>query len=217
MKSIKIVKSFDEQLYSFFVREIERQHVTLSFIPDENSTSPLCASIMGSVLVNSANSLLLGKYNVLEKITNDRLCEVFGADHATVKNVTIETASRVVFKALTTRGDIVMSLDMRKKEHCNSENLVFRFINFGIDPEKQILDMNEIEKLAKENRPKLIIVSPINYPLAVDYERFSSIAKSVGAYKIRRCGNLLNAWRHAGTSGSNHSVQEGTCSCHLPF
>ena len=65
MKSLKIVKSFDDSLYSYFVKEIERQHVTLSFIPDENSTSPICAAIMGSILINSSHSSVLGKGNTL--------------------------------------------------------------------------------------------------------------------------------------------------------
>ncbi|MBQ3677891.1 MAG: hypothetical protein II929_00050 [Succinivibrio sp.] len=182
MKSLKIVKSFDDSLYSYFVKEIERQHVTLSFIPDENSTSPVCAAIMGSVLVNSSNSIVLGKGNTLETLTCERLCDVFGAEFATVKTVTIEAASRVVFKALTTRGDVVMSLDLRKKEHCNSENLAFQFVNFGIDPETQTFNMKEIEAIAKKNKPKLIIVSPVNYPLSIDFAKFSKIAKEVGAY-----------------------------------
>jgi len=182
MKSLKIVKSFDDSLYSYFVKEIERQHVTLSFIPDENSTSPICAAIMGSILINSSNSSVLGKGNTLETLTCERLCDVFGSDFATVKTVTIEAASRVVFKALTTRGDVVMSLDLRKKEHCNSENLAFQFVNFGIDPETQAFNMDEIEEIAKKNKPRLIIVSPVNYPLAIDFEKFSKIAKQVGAY-----------------------------------
>ena len=56
MNSIELVKNFDKDLYAYFVKEIERQHASISFIPDENSTSPICAAIMGSVLVNSASA-----------------------------------------------------------------------------------------------------------------------------------------------------------------
>ena len=134
MNSIELVKNFDKDLYAYFVKEIERQHASISFIPDENSTSPICAAIMGSVLVNSASALTLGRTDNLEQLTVSRLCELFDAPFATVKTITIEAASRVVFKALTQRGDVVMSLDLRKKEHCNSENLAYRFVNFGIEP-----------------------------------------------------------------------------------
>ena len=79
MNSLGIIKSFDKDLYSYFVKEIERQHGSISFIPDENSTSPICASIMGSILVNSVNTLTLGKVDSLEALTVKRLCEVFDA------------------------------------------------------------------------------------------------------------------------------------------
>lgn len=181
MNSLGVIKNFDKDLYAYFVKEIERQHGSISFIPDENSTSPICASIMGSILVNSVNTLTLGKVDSLEALTVKRLCEVFEAPFASVKTVTIEAASRVVFNALTSRGDVIMSLDLRKKEHCNTENLAFRFVNFGIDPETQELNMDHVEKLALENRPKLIIISPVNYSLPIDFLRFSKIAKEVGA------------------------------------
>src|SRR5574344_280220 len=181
MNSLNLVKQFDKELYSYFVKEIERQHASISFIPDENSTSPICASIMGSVLVNSSNSLNLGKTDTLEKLVVTRLCDVFDAPFATVKTITIEAASRVVFKALTQRGDVVMSLDLRKKEHCNNETLVYRFVNFGIDPQTQELNMDEIEALAVKNKPKLIIVSPVNYSMPIDFERFQKIAKENGS------------------------------------
>ena len=181
MNSIELVKNFDKDLYAYFVKEIERQHASISFIPDENSTSPICAAIMGSVLVNSASALTLGRTDNLEQLTVSRLCELFDSPFATVKTITIEAASRVVFKALTQRGDVVMSLDLRKKEHCNSENLAYRFVNFGIEPDTQELNMDEIESLAKKNKPKMIIFSPVNYSLHVDFERLSKIAKENGA------------------------------------
>lgn len=177
MNSIELVKNFDKDLYAYFVKEIERQHASITFIPDENSTSPICAAIMGSVLVNSASALTLGRTDNLEQLAVSRLCELFEAPYASVKTITIEAASRVVFKALTQRGDVVMSLDLRKKEHCNSENLAYRFVNFGIDPESQELNYDEIEELARKNKPKLIIFSPVNYSLIVDFERLSKIAK----------------------------------------
>ena len=158
MNSIELVKNFDKDLYSYFVKEIEKQHASVSFIPDENSTSPVCAAIMGSVLVNStsSSSLTLGRVNDLEKLTTDRLCKIFCAPFATVKTITIEAASRVVFKALTSRGDVVMSLDLRKKEHCNSENLAFRFVNYGVEPDTQELDMNKVEAIAKANQKNVV-------------------------------------------------------------
>lgn len=181
MNLLNIIQGFDSELYSFYEGELERQYYSLSFIPDENSISPLCSAAMGNVLINTQHSTPYANGNFIEKLTAKRVCELFNGEHANVKSITIEAASRVVFQALVQRGDTVMSLDLRKKEHCNSESLAYHFINFGLDPSSQHLDYDAIEKSVQENKPKLIIVSPINYPQPIDYERFGKIAADVGA------------------------------------
>ncbi|MBQ9273851.1 MAG: hypothetical protein IJ228_03485 [Succinivibrio sp.] len=181
MNPTSLLRGFDDELQTYFEKEIERQNSSLSFIPDENSTSPLCAAIMGSVLINALTSPSLNRAEHLESITQRRLCELFGAEHANIKTLNIEAASRVVFHALTQRGDVVMSLDMRKREHCNSPDLSFRFVNFGVDPITQTLDLDALERQAVQCKPNLIILSPVNYPLNIDYERIFKIARNVGA------------------------------------
>ncbi len=175
MNLLNIIHGFDSELYNFYESELERQYYSLSFIPDENSISPLCSATMGNVLVNTQHSTPYSNGNFIEKLTAKRVCELFNGEHANVKSLTIEAASRVVFQALVQRGDTVMSLDLRKKEHCNSESLVYHFVNFGLDPKTQHLDYDAIEKSVAENKPKLIVVSPINYPQPIDYERFGKI------------------------------------------
>lgn len=182
MDLLKVAAEFDPELNEFFTKETARQLNTLSFIPDENSISPACATVLGNVWVSSSNSTSLGRTDELEKIVEKRLCEVFNSPCASVRTVTIEAASRVVFNALTERGDVVMSLDLRKKEHCNSEHLAFRFVNFGINNDTREINMKEVEKLAKENKPRLIVVSPVNYSQKIDFKHLSKIAKDVGAY-----------------------------------
>ena len=181
MNPLCLLENFDKELYGFFKNALSRQEHSLSFIPDENATSPVSASLMGDILVNFTENLILNRSESLESLTCKRICELFGVQRANVRTLSIEAASRVVFQALASRGDVVMSLDLRKKEHCNSENLVYRFVNFGVDPSTQVLDMDVVEKQAKQYRPHLIIISPINYPLDIDYERLSEIAKSCGA------------------------------------
>ena len=181
MNPLCLLENFDKELYGFFKNALSRQEHSLSFIPDENATSPISASLMGDILVNFTENLILNRSESLESLTCKRICELFGAQRANIRTVSIEAASRVVFQALASRGDVVMSLDLRKKEHCNSENLVYRFVNFGVDPSTQVLDMDAVERQAKQCKPHLIIISPINYPLDIDYERLSEIAKSCGA------------------------------------
>lgn len=181
MDLLNIIRGFDGELYDYFEKELERQYYSLSFIPDENSISPLCAATQGSVLINSQSLSAFVQHKTLEQLAVERICSLFDGEHANVKAITIEDASRVVFQALMQRGDVVMSLDQRKKEHCNSESLAYRFVNFGIDPVTQKLDLDAIENKVKETKPKMVIVSPINYPLPIDYERFAQIAHEVGA------------------------------------
>ncbi len=181
MNPLNVIRGFDPDLYTYFEKELEHQNLSLSFIPDENTTSPLCAAIMGSVLVNSTKNAATNRTQGLEALVERRICELFHAEHANIRTITIEAASRVVFQSLTRRGDVVMSLDLRKKEHCNSENLAYRFVNFAMDSQCHCLNYDAIEKQAMECRPQLIIVSPINYPLNIDYERFAKIARACGA------------------------------------
>lgn len=181
MNPLNVIRGFDPDLYTYFEKELEHQNLSLSFIPDENTTSPLCAAIMGSVLVNSTKNAATNRTIGLEALVAKRICDLFNAEHANIRTITIEAASRVVFQSLTRRGDVVMSLDLRKKEHCNSENLAYRFVNFTMDSQSHGLDYDAIEKQAMECRPQLIIVSPINYPLNIDYERFATIARACGA------------------------------------
>ena len=181
MNPLNVIRGFDPDLYAYFEKELEHQRLSLSFIPDENSTSPLCAAIMGSVLVNTTKTSGYALDAGLETLTAKQICSLFNADHANIRTISIEAASRCVFQSLTKRGDIVMSLDLRKKEHCNSENLAYRFVNFSIDPKTQRLDMDKVEAQAKSCRPQMIVLSPINYPLQIDYARFAQIAKECGA------------------------------------
>lgn len=181
MDLLNIIRGFDGELYDYFERELERQYYSLSFIPDENSISPLCAATQGSVLINAQTVSAFVQHKSLEQLAIERICMLFNGEHANVKAITIEDASRVVFQALLQRGDVVMSLDQRKQEHCNSEALAYRFVNFGLDPNTQKLNLDAIEEQVKSTQPKMVIVSPINYPLPIDYERIAEIAHSVGA------------------------------------
>lgn len=181
MNLLNIIRGFDIELYDYFEKELERQYYSLSFIPDENSITPLCSATLGNVYVNAQRTTAFSFSKSLEQMASERICQLFGCEHANVKSVTIEDASRVVLQALMQRGDVVMSLDLRKKEHCNSESLAYRFVNFGVDPKTQHLDLDAIEKQVKDNKPRLIILSPINYPQPIDYERFAKMASDVGA------------------------------------
>lgn len=180
---ISTIAAFDPELYGFFQDELQKQKYTLSLMSEENYMSPLSSYLEGSILTNT----LMTHHDEevpkgLEKITLRRINELFGSEHANIRTGNIAVASRVIFYSLVKKGDTILSLDFRKQDHCNNENLKFNFVNFSIDPQSQILDLDSVEALAKKYKPKMLIFSPVNYPKIIDYKRLSEIAHSVGAY-----------------------------------
>lgn len=181
--AITTIASFDSELYTFFQEEVERQKYTLSLMSEENYSSPLSTYLEGSILTNTLTTHHdEARPTGLEKITIDRINALFGSEHATIRLESIAAASRVVFYSLAKKGDTILSLDNRKSDHCNSKNLDFNFVKFSIDPKTEMIDLNKVEALAKECKPKVIIFSPVNYPRVIDYKKLSEIAQSVGAY-----------------------------------
>ena len=96
MNLLNVIRGFDTELYDYYEEELERQYYSLSFIPDENSMSPLCAATLGNVLVNEEHNNTFSSTNILEEIVTKRICGIFNCEHANVKCITIEAASRVV-------------------------------------------------------------------------------------------------------------------------
>ncbi|WP_196592730.1 serine hydroxymethyltransferase [Pectinatus sottacetonis] len=182
-KILSSIAAFDPQLYNYFQDELQKQKYALSLMPEENYTSPLSAYLEGSILSNTSMTHHDEEAPAgLESITVSRVNKLYGSEHASIRTSNIAAASRVVFYSLLKKGDTVLSLDNRKKDHCNSESLQFNFVKFSIDPHEQRIKLDQVEKLANEHKPKIIIFSPVNYPRIVDYKHLSDIAKSVGAY-----------------------------------
>lgn len=181
--AISTIASFDPELYTYFQEEIQRQKYTLSLMSEENYSSPLSSYLEGSILTNTLTTHHdEAKPTGLEAITLSRINKLFGSEHATIRLESISVRSRVVFYSLAKKGDTILSLDNRKKDHCNSKNLEFNFVRFSIDSKTQILNLNKIEQIANEQKPKVIIFSPVNYPRVTDYKRLAQIAHNVGAY-----------------------------------
>lgn len=181
--ALSTIASFDTELYTFFQEEVQRQKYTLSFMPEENYSSPLSTYLEGSILSNTLTTHHdEAKPTGLEEITINRINKLFGSEHAVIRLESIAAASRVVFYSLAKKGDTILSLDNRKSDHCNSKNLEFNFVRFSIDPKTQLLNLDRVEQIAKEHKPKVIIFSPVNYPRVIDYERLAKIAHDIGAY-----------------------------------
>ena len=175
--------AFDPEIYGLLQEEIQKQRFTLSLLPTSNAVSPFSAYLKGSIFGNGQLDYhAVQSHMKLEEIAETRAAKLFGADHAIVRISDIAAASRVVFQALATTGGTILSFNRRKLELCIGEHLQYDFISFSIEPETEQIDLARVEQLAKARKPRLIIYSPVNYPLHLDYARLKEIAKAAGAY-----------------------------------
>ena len=126
--------------------------------------------------------------DIAENIARERACKLFGADHANVQPHSGAQANMAVYFALVKPGDTVMGMNLDQGGHLthgspvNMSGSYFNIVPYGLDPETEKIDYDEVLRLAKECRPKMIIAGASAYPRAIDFERFSNIAKEVGAY-----------------------------------
>ena len=186
MKRAEVVshlKTFDPEIYNLLEEERQRQHYTLSLMPNMNAMSPFAKYLEGSVLTNSFfdrhDETTSGGLH-LDAIVRRRAMELFHSDHAIVRLGNIVAASRVVFQALLEPGDTVLSFNLRKKDHVTG--LSYNFENYGIEPGSQEIDWGAVRAQAERVKPRLIIFSPVSYPRTINYQILYEIAQTVDAY-----------------------------------
>lgn len=194
--SFQAVKLFDPEMAELVEAEEERQKSSLSLIVSENYASPLAAGLEGTVLVNKnaqgypATRLVGGCeiVNRIEELANQRVKDLFGCEHVNLQSMSASIANEAVFQALLNYGDTVLALGTELGGHithgdtCNMTGRLYHVVHYGFSRETEQIDMAEVERLAEEFQPKMIICGSGAYPRLVDYEGFSRIAKKVGAY-----------------------------------
>lgn len=193
--SIGFVKNYDEELANAMGDELARQKRNLELIASENIVSPAVMAAMGSVLTNKYAEGYPGKryyggceyVDVVETIAINRAKELFGAEYVNVQPHSGAQANTAVYFALLEPGDTVLGMSLDNGGHLthgspvNISGKYFNFVPYGVNSDGRI-DYDALEKLAKENNPKLIVAGASAYPRAIDFKRLSEIAKSVGAY-----------------------------------
>ncbi len=178
------------------IREEERrQNTTLQLIASENFTSPAVMAAQATVLTNKyAEGYPAKRYyggngvvDQAEDLARQRVCALFGADHANVQPHSGANANLAAYVALLEPGDTVMGLRLDQGGHLTHGSPVnvtgkwWNFVSYGVDAATETLDYEAIAKLATEHRPKLIVAGATAYPRTIDFERFRTIADSVGA------------------------------------
>jgi len=178
----------DPQIAKLIDLETERQKTSLEMIPSENHSSLAVREALGSLLTDKYAEGYPGKryyaglkyYDILEDLCRERAKKLFKVAHANVQPYSGSPANAAVYMAVCEPGDVIMGMALPMGGHLTHGWKV----NFSVNEKTHLLDYGEIEKLAKENKPKLIFVGATAYPRIFDWKKLGDIADSVGAYLV---------------------------------
>ena len=193
LTNLKIV---DPEIQKAIDQELSRQREKLEMIASENIVSTAVMQAQGSILTNKYAEGYPGKryyggceyVDVVEQLAIDRAKKLFGAEYANVQPHSGAQANTAVYFALLQPGDTILGMNLTDGGHLthgspvNISGKYFKIIPYGVDKETERIDYDELERLAKEHQPKLIVGGASAYSRVIDFERMAQIAKSVGAY-----------------------------------
>ncbi|MDA8067966.1 MAG: serine hydroxymethyltransferase [Actinomycetota bacterium] len=186
----------DPEIASILARELERQQRTLEMIASENFVPVSVLEAQGSVLTNKYAEGYPGRryyggceyVDQSEQLAIDRAKALFGAEHANVQPHAGAQANIAVYHALLTPGDKLMGLELAHGGHLthgmklNASGRLYEIVTYGVDRDSSLIDMDEVARIARAERPKMIVAGWSAYPRQLDFERFREIADEVGAY-----------------------------------
>ncbi len=190
------LRQFDPEVYAAISREVGRQSGTLEMIASENFVSRAVLEAMGTPLTNKYAEGYPGKryyggcefVDQAEELARQRACELFGAEHANVQPHAGSQANMAVYMALLQPGDTVLGMDLTHGGHLthgskvNFSGILYNVVAYGVRKEDRLLDYEQVERLAAEHKPKMIVAGASAYPREIDFPRLRQIADSVGAY-----------------------------------
>ena len=196
MDLLKNLDVVDTEIQEAINKELSRQRDKLEMIASENIVSKAVMQAQGSVLTNKYAEGYPGKryyggceyVDVVEQLAIDRAKKLFGAEYANVQPHSGAQANTAVYFALLEPGDTILGMNLTDGGHLthgspvNISGKYFKIIPYGVDKETERIDYDELERLAKEHQPKLIVGGASAYSRVIDFERMAQIAKSVGAY-----------------------------------
>ena len=190
------LKTVDPEIQKAIDQELSRQREKLEMIASENIVSTAVMQAQGSILTNKYAEGYPGKryyggceyVDIVEQLAIDRAKKLFGAKYANVQPHSGAQANTAVYFALLQPGDTILGMNLTDGGHLthgspvNISGKYFKIIPYGVDKETERIDYDELERLAKEHQPKLIVGGASAYSRVIDFERMAQIAKSVGAY-----------------------------------
>ncbi|MBO5007432.1 MAG: serine hydroxymethyltransferase [Clostridia bacterium] len=213
MYSTEEVRKIDPEVAEAIEAEVNRQRNKIELIASENFVSNAVIEAMGTPLTNKYAEGYPGKryyggcenVDVVERLAIERAKELFGAEHANVQPHSGAQANMAVFFAVLNPGDTVLSMSLAHGGHLshgspvNMSGKYFNIVPYGVQEDTSVVDYDEIRKIALECKPKMIVAGASAYPRILDFEKFSAIAKEVGAYlmvDIAHISGLVAAGLH---------------------
>jgi len=192
---LEMIRKTDPQVAEAIELELNRQRTHIELIASENFVSPAVMAAMGTCLTNKYAEGYPGKryyggcecVDIVEDLARKRACELFGAEHANVQPHSGAQANTAVYFAMLKPGDTVMGMSLSHGGHLthgspvNLSGSFFRFVPYGVSPETEVIDYDEVRRLAMENKPKLIVAGASAYPRIIDFKTLRAIADEVGA------------------------------------
>ena len=190
------LESFDPDIAGVLISELDRLRGGLQLIASENMSSPAVLTALGSTLSNKYAEGYPGRryyggcaeVDKAETIAIERAKALFDAEHANVQPHSGASANQAVYGAFMNPGDTILAMSLPMGGHLTHGTKVsfsgkwFNAVGYGVDPETEDIDYDEVERLAKEHKPKVILAGGSAIPRLIDFERFRAIADKVGAY-----------------------------------
>lgn len=188
----------DADVHQAITREIDRQQRHLILIASENITSRAVMEAQGSLMTNKYAEGYPGRryyggcenVDTVERLAIERAKQLFGADHVNVQPHSGSSANMAAYLSVLKPGDPILGMDLPNGGHLthghpvNFSGILFQSFSYGVDRNTQLIDYDAVERIAKECRPKMIVVGASAYARTLDFERFRAIATSVGAYLL---------------------------------
>jgi glycine hydroxymethyltransferase len=195
---VRALADVDPDIARAVANEVHRQNCGLELIASENFVTTAVLEAVGSALTNKYAEGYPGKryyggcefVDVAEQLAIDRAKQLFGADHANVQPHSGAQANLAVYLTLLQPGDTVLGMNLAHGGHLthghplNFSGKLYTIVPYGVRPDDERIDYDELERLAREHRPKMIMVGASAYPRVIDFPRISAVAKEVGAAMV---------------------------------
>ena len=196
MTQFDLIRATDPQVAEAMELELKRQRDHLELIASENFVSEAVMAAIGSHLTNKYAEGYPGKryyggcqcVDIVENLARERACELFGAEHANVQPHSGAQANLAVYFALLNYGDTVLGMNLSHGGHLthgspvNMSGKYYNFVAYGVNAETEMIDYDEVRRLALEHKPKLLVAGASAYPRAIDFAKLREIADEVGAF-----------------------------------